>query len=378
MNRDFSSSLYLGMKHSSGELRVWDSLTAGYPAAFFEPPDAVALGKSLARLQGLADGITAPSTLHLFWDWFGGLDPHKDVVFADARLYRVGTWGVERATGKGVLAAKFRHQCAASLQRIIRQNLGARRRPVVVTDGWCPFCGKAAPLSDYLRIIEPFDGLLVVDDTQALGILGKKTDLLTPYGYGGGGLLRHLNIRSEHILTISSLAKAFGAPLAAMCGPAFEIRKFKWRSETRLNSSPPSAAALAAGKNALRLNAASGLERRDKLFQNVLFFKDCMAREGFETKGGFFPVQTISSLDGKGVRRTHAALWEKGIRTVPVQAHGKNPGLCWLLNTQQSQRDIERACQAFFSIVKTQTAPLLKRYNHENPARRTFITGNTR
>lgn len=373
MNRDFSSSLYLGMRHSSGELRDWDSLTTGAPAAFFEPPAAVSLGKSIARLQGLADGIVAPSTLHLFWDWFGSLDSRKDVVFADAQLYRVGTWGVERAIGKGVLAAKFRHQCAASLQRLVRQNLGARQRPVVVTDGWCPFCGKAAPLLDYLQIIEPFNGLLVVDDTQALGIFGKKPDMLMPYGYSGGGLLRHLNISSERILAISSLAKAFGAPLAAMGGSVFEIQKFKMRSETRVNASPPSAAALAAGKNALRLNTAFGLAQREKLFQNVLLFQKVMSEGGFETKGGFFPVQTILDLDGKEARHIHAALWEKGIRTVPVLAHGKNPRLCWLLNARHSNRDIERACQAFFSVAKRQTAPFLKRYNYENPARRNFI-----
>ncbi|GAB4495941.1 MAG: hypothetical protein OHK0019_26500 [Saprospiraceae bacterium] len=377
MNRNFSSSLYLGMIHSSGELRDWDSLTTGAPAAFFEPTATVTLGKSIARLQGLADGVVAPSTLHLFWDWFGGLDPRKDVLFADAQLYRVGTWGVERAIGKGVLAAKFRHQCAASLQRLMRQNLGLRQRPVVVTDGWCPFCGKAAPLLDYLRIIEPFDGLLVVDDTQALGIFGKKPNLLMPYGYGGGGLIRHLNIYSERVLTISSLAKAFGAPLAAMCGSVFEIQKFKMRSETRVNASPPSAAALAAGKNALRLNAATGLDRREKLFQNVLFFQKIMAKGGFETKGGFFPVQTILDLDGKETLRVHAALWENGIRTVPVLAHGKSPKLCWLLNAQHPERAIERACQTFFSIAKKQTAPFLKHYNYENPARRNFITRNT-
>jgi 8-amino-7-oxononanoate synthase len=373
MIRNFASSLYLGMKHSSGELRDWDTLSTGAPAAFFEPPAAVTLGKCVARLQGLADGIVAPSTLHLFWDWFGGLDPRKDVVFADAQLYRVGTWGVERAIGKGVSAAKFRHQCATSLRRLVRQNSGLRRRPVVVTDGWCPFCGKPAPLLDYLRIIEPFNGLLVVDDTQALGIFGKKPDLLMPYGYGGGGLLRHLNLQSERILTISSLAKAFGAPLATMCGSASEIQKFSMRSETRVNTSPPSAAALAAGKNALKLNAASGPGLREKLFQNVLFFKDCMLENGFETKGGFFPVQTISGLDGKVARRVHAALWEKGIRTVPVLAHDKSPKLCWLLNAQQTERTIERACQVFFSITKRQAVPLLKRYNYENPARRNFI-----
>lgn len=376
MNLDFSSSLYLGMQHSSGELHGWDSLTTGAPAAFFEPPAAVVLGKSIARLQGMEDGVVATSTLHLFWDWFGGLDSRRDVVFTDARIYRVGGWGVERAAGKGVQAIKFRHQCAASLHRFVRQNTGTKQRPIVVSDGWCPFCGKASPLNDYLQIIEPFNGLLVVDDTQALGILGRKPGVALPYGFGGGGSFKYLNTGSERVIAISSLAKAFGVPLAALCGSESQVTAFKLRSETRINSSQPSAAALAAGQNALRWNAANGDCLREALFRKVAFFKDNMAIGGFETAGGFFPVQTITGLDDKQTRRIHAALWKKGIRTVPVLAHGKNPKLCWLLNAHQTYEGIERACRAFFALIRDSS--FLKNYDDENLARRDFITSDER
>lgn len=351
MNRNFSSSLYLGMRHGTDELHPWDALTTGVPAALFELPAAVALGKSIANLQRLADGVVSLSTLHLFWDWFGGLS-RRDVVFADTQLYRVGAWGVERAAGKGISTQRFRHQCAASLQRLIGKAVRPRQRPIVVTDGWCPFCGKAAPLPDYLQIIEPFDGLLVVDDTQAMGVLGSKPGAAMPYGKGGGGLLRFLNLNSERIVGITSLAKAFGVPLAVLCGSELQVHKFKGYSETRIHCSPPSVAALAAGQNALRQNAAFGDEWRMKLLQNVSFFKAIMADNGFETKGGFFPVQTVLGLDDEQTRQIHVALWKKGIRTVSVLAHGKTPKLCWLLNARHSERDIQQACRVFLGELK--------------------------
>ena len=34
---DFTSSLYLGMRHASRDLRPWDSLTRGMPAALVPP-----------------------------------------------------------------------------------------------------------------------------------------------------------------------------------------------------------------------------------------------------------------------------------------------------------------------------------------------------
>lgn len=373
---DFSSSLYLGMHHSSGELRDWNRLTTGAPAAFFEPLAAIKLGRSIASLQGLADGVVAPSTLHLFWDWFGGLNPRKDVIFADAQLYQVASWGVERAAGKGVITTKFRHQSATSLMRLISQNLGSRQRPIVVVDGWCPFCAKASPLYDYLQIIEAFNGLLVIDDTQALGILGKNPDVRMPYGYGGGGLIKHLNLKSDRLITISSLAKAFGAPLAALCGSVGEIKEFKSRSETRIGSSAPSAAALEAGKNALRLNTAFGDKWRARLLQNIIFFKECFeTRADVELRGGFFPVQTIANLDQKKVRYLYEKFLAKGLITVPVLVHKKSSRLCYLLNVQHSEQEIKRACNLFVSTLRVQPPFLLKSYNYEKLARRNFITG---
>ncbi|MFM9948286.1 MAG: aminotransferase class I/II-fold pyridoxal phosphate-dependent enzyme [Saprospiraceae bacterium] len=352
MKIDFSTSLYLGMDHGSAELRKWDVLTSGVPAAFHEIPDAIAVGKALANLQGLEDGVVAPSTLHLFWDWFGGLNSKKDLIFIDGQIYRIGVWGAERAMSKGVRCVRFRHQTPASLQRLIRENLGLGQRPVIVTDGWCPVCGKPAPLHNYLELIEPYNGLLVIDDTQALGILGRAPDGAMPYGFGGGGLLPYLNIISDQVIAISSLAKAFGVPMAVLCGSRFQVNKFRDRSETRVHSSPPSATALLAAKHALRQNSACGGALRQKLLKNIALFKSGMAQGGIATKGGFFPIQTLIGLHENQVKHLHAVLWAKGIRTVPVLGHDKVPKLCWLLGARHSEEQILWACRTFLSTLK--------------------------
>ena len=73
---------------------------------------------------------------------------------------------------------------AGSRQRCCRSSYpppppgGRRRRPggrlVVVTDGWCTGCNRPAPLRELERIVRDHGGVLVVDDTQAVGILGSR------------------------------------------------------------------------------------------------------------------------------------------------------------------------------------------------------------
>ena len=44
-----------------------------------------------------------------------------------------------------------------------------------MTDGFCPGCGRAAPLREYLESARAQRGLLVLDDTQAIGVLGRPS-----------------------------------------------------------------------------------------------------------------------------------------------------------------------------------------------------------
>jgi hypothetical protein len=67
---DFTSALYLGMRHAHWALPPWLRLTTGRPAALEEPPEANRLSQDIARLLRCERAILAPSTLHLFWDLF--------------------------------------------------------------------------------------------------------------------------------------------------------------------------------------------------------------------------------------------------------------------------------------------------------------------
>ncbi len=196
---DFTSSLYLGIQHHSQSLKPWRRLTTGKPAALFSPKDHIELGRKIAALQGLEDGVISQSTLHLCWDLFGILGKNNFLALMDSGAYPIAQWGLVRFAFNGNEVIKFKHHQVDNLSRALRARLQPGQRPLVVTDGWCPHCGELAPLQDYLDCVRPYNGMLIVDDTQALGVFGTNPRQSQPYGLGGGGSLRYLHMGGRRI-----------------------------------------------------------------------------------------------------------------------------------------------------------------------------------
>src|SRR5580693_2796163 len=117
---DFTSALYLGLRHPSWALKPWGQFTTGVPAALASPPDAAVVAHQLAALQGCEKGVLGTSTLHQFWDLFGIMAGSPVAIYVDAGLYPIGRWGVERAAARGVPVREFPHHDADELRRRLR------------------------------------------------------------------------------------------------------------------------------------------------------------------------------------------------------------------------------------------------------------------
>jgi 8-amino-7-oxononanoate synthase len=354
---DFTSSLYLGFWHPSESLRPWPRLTIGVPAALAEPPGSVAVARDLAALQGCRRGALAPSTLHLFWDLFGLLADDRSAILMDEGLYPVGRWGVERAAGRGVPVRVFSHHDPAALRR--RLDVSRGRRPIVVADGLCPACGGRAPIADYLEVARAREGLLVLDDTQALGVLGDSPGRGAPYGRGGGGSLRHCGASGPDVILVSSLAKGFGVPAAVISGAAAVIDDFEARAETRVHSSTTSAAVIAAARHALEVNRRRGDAIRRRLARLVIRFRRRLADAGLHSAGGLFPVQTLRTASGVDVVGLHSRLLRLGVRTVLGRRRRcAGARILFVINARHRGPDIDRAVDALSIAVAPFTASI--------------------
>lgn len=347
---DFTSVLYLGFQHSAGSLRPWSQLTTGVPAALAEPAGAQTLAGRLARLQDCDQAILGRSTLHLFWDLFTMLAKQPVTIYLDAGSYPIAGWGVERAAARGAPVRRFPHRDANTLARLVTRDT-VRRRPVIVGDGLCSGCGCAAPVAEYLEIARKRAGLLVLDDTQALGLLGQMPDGQAPYGRGGGGSLRRQAVFGADILLVSSLAKAFGAPLAALSGSREMVRRFRSGSETRVHCSPPTQAGLHAGERALELNETQGDRRRKRLARRVQQFRHLLTSNGVPVTGGMFPVQTLWLPYERDAGRLQRTLLDRGVRTVLRRSCDGRPSVSFVITARHRPEDIEHAVKVIVSTL---------------------------
>jgi 8-amino-7-oxononanoate synthase len=350
---DLSSSLYLGLRHAHAELDGWEALTTGVPAALAEPAGAQAVGDRLAKLVGVERGLVARSTLHAFLDLFAAC---REAVFhVDAGSYPIAGWPLAGLRCQGA-ARTFPHRDVAGLRERLA-GAGAGRRPVVVADGFCPGCGKVAPIRGYLAALRPYEGLLVLDDTQALGVLGRDPGVRDPYGAGGGGSLQWSGARGS-VVVVSSLAKAFGAPLTVLAGPAAVLDEVASRGPTRVHSSAPSAADLRAAQRALVLNARVGDELRSRLLWLVSRFRQRLSRRGCRLADGEFPVQRLPPTSRRGALMTHAWLERAGVRSLVTRpACRAGAAVTVVITAALSPADVDRAADLLAAAVRA-TAPM--------------------
>jgi 8-amino-7-oxononanoate synthase len=353
---DFTSALYLGLRHPGRSLSSWSQFTTGVPAALAELPEAVQVAHQLARLQTCEHGVLGTSTFHLFWDLFGMTSRRPLTIYLDAELYPIARWGVERAAARGISTREFTHHDPQVFRDLLKRTEQPRLRPVLVTDGFCPACGKPAPLSDYLDSLRTYGGRLIVDDTQALGIFGHSPNTDAPYGRGGGGMLPCLQVGGPDVLLISSLAKAFGAPVAVLSGSRPAVQEFEAKSETRMHCSPPSLPVIRAAERALCVNRRHGDRLRQRLASLVMRFRDGAENAGFRFIGGLFPVQTLAPASQAETRRLHERLLHRGIRTVLRRAM-QGPGLriSFVITARHTPHAIDSAITALAESSVKQT-----------------------
>lgn len=354
---DFTSSLYLGLRHASINLRPWAQLTTGVPAALETPPLARTVGGGLAELVGVERSTLSRSTLHAFWDLFLIIGEADTAIYMDINAYPIARWGVERAACRGVPLRTFKHRDPHDLWRRLTRDARRRPRPLIVADGFCTGCGRFAPLHDYLAMARELGGTVVLDDTQALGIFGDSPTAAMPYGAGGGGTLHAQALVGAPVILVSSLTKGFGVPMAMVAGSGKDVARFESRSTTQVHCSPPSFVDLLAAERTLQLNRRSCDAVRARLLALVRRFRRGLSGAGFQLANSLFPVQSLVPDDRVDMPALHRSLTRAGVRAV-LHRPACKPGatVSFIINAAHTPAIIDRAVAAIGRAMDANSA----------------------
>ena len=180
---------------------------------------------------------------------------------------------------------------------------------------------------------------------------------------------RWSSISDSHLLVVSSLAKGFGAPLAALSGSKALVRRFEELSDTRVHCSPPSLVAIHAMEHALAVNHTCGDALRLRLSKLVNRFRVRLSELGFAATSGLFPVQTLAPMRGLDAPALHARLLRTGVATVLHRHNGQSAArISLLINARHTFKEIDQAMDAIAEVATHARLVKASRENeHEQP-----------
>lgn len=352
---DLTSSLYLGLLHPSSRLPGWSSLTLGKPAALAEPPAVAEIADRLGRLVDMPSVGLWTSTLHAFTDLSVALSAgrRQTSIAVDVAAYPIARLGLTAGHGASVRRShRLPHYDPDAARCWAAREAELGRTPVLLLDGWCPGCGRVAPLGSLSQAIRSYDGLIVVDDTQALGLLGSGPGTVFPWGRGGGGSVMYTG-SPPGVVIVASLAKAFGVPLAMIAGPTEVVAPTWQRGPTVVHSSPPSAPVGLAAIRALAVNDRVGDRLRQRLLALLHRLHRQLGRGGIRVDSGRFPVVRVPLSSSSAVAAVVHALEGAGIRAVPLAGSclGR-PAVGLAVNAGLRPGDIDRTCAALLRAMQ--------------------------
>ena len=224
--------------------------------------------------------------------------PGFDIIFQDA----MGHYSiVDFSQSFGLPVVTFAHRDPEDLAGKLKANLKPGQKPLVMSDGIFPVPGEIAPVPDYIRILEAYNGLLWLDDSHALGVIGQN----------GRGTYDHFGVKGDRLFFGGTMSKAFGGYGGIIPTTAALASGIRGGHIMAGATMPPAAAAGAAVKGIELLSAHP--EWRAKLWANGKRLKAGIRQLGFSANDTVVPVVSFALPKAEDMERVHTELMNRGI-----------------------------------------------------------------
>jgi len=216
---------------------------------------------------------------------------------------------------------------------------------LVATDGVFSMDGFIAPLKNICDIAEKYGAMVMVDDSHAVGFMGKH----------GKGTQEHNGVMGRVDIITGTLGKALGGASGGYTSARKEIVDLlRQRSRPYLFSNTVAPNIVAASIKVLEM-LSSTTHLRDKLEENTKYFREKIKAAGFNIKEGIHPIVPIMLGDAVLAQTMAAKMLEKGVYVVgfffPVVPKG-TARIRVQISAAHSKEDLDFAVEKFSEVKK--------------------------
>ena len=297
------------------------------------------LENKLAEFLGTEDTILYSSCFDANGGLFETLLGAEDAIISDELNHASIIDGVRLCKAQRY---RYRNNDMADLENQLRAAANARFR-LIATDGVFSMDGYIANLPAICDLADKYQALVMVDDSHAVGFMGKR---------GRGTPDYHKVLGRIDILT-GTLGKALGGASGGYTSGRKEIIELlRQRSRPYLFSNTLAPSIAGASLKVLELLSAS-TELRDRLEANTKFFRDGMSRLGFNILPGTHPIVPVMLGDAALAGRFADAMLQKGVYVIgfsyPVVPQGK-ARIRTQISAGHSKDDLAYAIEKFAEV----------------------------
>ena len=299
------------------------------------------LEQKISEFLGMEDTILYTSCFDANGGLFETLLGEEDAIVSDELNHASIIDGIRLCK-----AQRYRYKnCDMNdLEEKIKEAKSKNAKNILVsTDGVFSMDGFIAPLKNICDIAEKYGAMVMVDDSHAVGFMGKQ----------GRGTHEHNGVMGRIDIITGTLGKALGGASGGYTSARKEIVDLlRQRSRPYLFSNTVAPNIVAASLKVFEMLSAT-THLRDKLEENTKYFREKIKAAGFNIKDGVHPIVPIMLGDAVLAQTMAAKMLEKGVYVVgfffPVVPKG-TARIRVQISAAHSKEDLDFAVQKFTEV----------------------------
>ena len=299
------------------------------------------LEQKISRFLGTEDTILYSSCFDANGGLFETLLGEQDAIISDELNHASIIDGIRLCKAQ---RHRYKNNDMADLEAKLQAAANCRFK-MIATDGVFSMDGYIANLKAICDLAEKYGALVMVDDSHAVGFMGKT----------GRGTHEFNHVMGRVDIITGTLGKALGGASGGYTSGRREVIEFlRQRSRPYLFSNTLAPSIAGASLKVLDLLSTS-TELRDKLEANTKYFRAGMAKLGFNILPGTHPICPVMLGDAALAGKFAEAMLKKSVYVIgfsyPVVPQGK-ARIRTQISAAHSWLDLEKALNAFAEVKR--------------------------